>query len=217
MKSSGICPLGPADLLASAITTELFDTASFKTVLAVLQQSTRNLATESFSTASSLHTTCGRWTSTPISAAATELAAVLSRLHRAISFSRWQKEHKTAVNTAVLAVITKKNPSAQPITDSSPLGVKLVTLSDTVKGVAPANAALEYCARMSKALKLRRAAEARIGDYEVASAALADVMTIGTLAQMQVEGLRANFGWARHLLAQQNLQQRLFYIGVRSR
>src|SRR5258708_16099763 len=44
---------------------------------------------------------------------------------------------------------------------------------------------------MTKALKVRRDKETRIREYDVASEALKDVMTIGTLAQTQVESLRA--------------------------
>jgi hypothetical protein len=44
---------------------------------------------------------------------------------------------------------------------------------------------------MTKALKVRRDRETRIREYDVASEALKDVMTIGTLAQTQVESLRA--------------------------
>ncbi len=127
-----------------------------------------------------------------ISHAAKDVSDALSRIHRAISFGRWQKANKDAVNAGVLAVITKKNSDAEPVNDGSPLGVKLVALSETVKSAAPISSALEYCARMSKALKLRRDKEKRLGEYQVASEALGDVIAIGILAHAQVESLRSS-------------------------
>jgi len=183
-------PATPTDLLISAIATELFDTASFKSVLAVLQPGTRTLAESCFAALPSFAPSAADGLAGAISSAVKEVDDALSRIHRAISFGRWQKTHRDAVNAAVMAVITKKNPSSGLITDGSPLGVKLVALSDIVKSAAPINSAVEYCARMSKSLKLRREKEKRLGEYKIASEALSDVIAIGALAQTQVESLR---------------------------
>jgi hypothetical protein len=192
-------PSAPTDLLNTAISTELFATESFKGVLAVLQHSTQDLAKSAFAALPQFAPPPTDGLPDPLAEAAKPVADALSRIHRAISFSRWQKANRDAVNAAILSVVTKKNPEAKAITTASPLGVKLVALSDIIKGAAPTTTALEYCERMSKALKLRREKEARIGEYEVASAALNDVIAIGSLAQKQVETLRANLdGRATH-------------------
>lgn len=183
-------PAAPTNLLISAIATELFDTTPFKGVLATLQPGTSTLAKSSFAALPAFSPPTMEGLPAAISVTAKEVNDALSRIQSAISFGRWQNTHKDTVNAAVMAVITKKNPNTEPITDSSPLGVKLVALSDIVKSAAPINSALEYCARMSKALQLRRDKEKRIGEYEVASEALGNVIVIGTLAQTQVESLR---------------------------
>jgi hypothetical protein len=185
-------PAAPTELLKSAITTELFDTAPFEGVLTVLQPGTRALTESCFAALPAFASPAVAGLPAAISAAAKEVGDALSRIHRAIDFGRWQKTNKDSVNAAVMAVITKKNPNAEPISDSSPLGVKLAALSDTVKSAVPVNSALEYCTRMSKALKLRRDKEKRIREYEVASEALGDVIAIGNLAQTQVESLRTS-------------------------
>jgi hypothetical protein len=185
-------PETPAELLKSAIVTEMFDTAPFKGVLTVLQPGTLALAESCFAILPVFASSAVDQLPCVISVAAKEVGDALSRIRRAIDFGRWQKTNKDVVNAAVMAVITKKNPNAEPITDGSPLGVKLAALSDIVKSAAPINSAIEYCARMSVALKLRREREKRIGEYQVASEALSDVIAIGALAQTQVESLRTN-------------------------
>ena len=184
-------PPAPSDLLTSAIATELFDTAPFKGVLAALQPATRTLTEDCLAALPAFAPSPMRGLPTEISASAKEVGDALSRMHRAIGFGRWQKTHEDAVSAAIMAIITKENPNAEPVTDGSPLGVKLMALSETVKSAAPINSALEYCARMGKALRLRRCKEMRIGEYDVASDALGDVIAIGNLAQTQVESLRA--------------------------
>src|SRR5262249_17334195 len=111
----------------------------------------------------------------------------------------WQKENRDVVNAAVMGVITKKNPNAEPVTNASPLGVKLAALSETVKSAAPINSALEYCGRMRAAFSSRQQKEQRIGEYQVGSEALGEIIAIGTLVQTQVESLRATLqGRANH-------------------
>jgi hypothetical protein len=183
-------PVSPTDLLISAITRELFDTSPFKGALAVLEPATHTLAADRFAVLPAFGPPVLEGLPASISVAAKEVRDALARIHRAISFGRWQKTHKDDVNAAVMAIITKKNPNAGPVTDDSPLGVKLAALLEVVKSAAPINSALEYCLRMSKALKLRRDKETRIGEYAVASEALKDVIAIGNLAQTQVESLR---------------------------
>jgi AAA domain-containing protein len=185
-------PPAPTDLLISAIANELFDAVPFKGALAILKPDTRILAESCFATLPVLANPALDRLPKPISAEVQEVDDALSRIQRAISFGQWQKTNRAAINDAVLAVITKKNPLNLPVTQTSPLGVKLAALLDTVKSVAPINSALEYCARMAKSLKSRREKEKRIGEYQAASDALKDIIAIGTLVQTQVEELRKN-------------------------
>ena len=185
-------PAGPIELLKSAIATELFETTPFEGVLSALQPSTLALVESCFAALPTFAPRAVDELPAAIAVAGKDLDDGLTRVRRAIDFGRWQMTNKDAVNAAILKVITKKNPNAEPITDQSPLGVKLAALLDIVKSAAPINLAFEHCARMRTALKLRREKEKRIGEYKVASEALGDVIAIGTLAQTQVESLRTN-------------------------
>jgi hypothetical protein len=110
-------PATPAELLKSAIVTEMFDTAPFKGVLTVLQSGTQVLAESCFAILPVFAPPAVDQLPSAISVAAKEVGDALSRIRRAIDFGRWQKMNKDVVNAAVMAVITKKNPSAEPITD----------------------------------------------------------------------------------------------------
>lgn len=76
------------------------------------------------------------------------------------------------------------------IIDPTPIGRKLETLASIVKGVAPLNAALEFCQRMRNQLKIRRSKEERLKLYSRAVIALESVIELGSLAEKQVETLR---------------------------
>ncbi|MEI9933202.1 MAG: hypothetical protein WDM89_22390 [Rhizomicrobium sp.] len=68
---------------------------------------------------------------------------------------------------------------------------KLLALNTVVRGAKPISDALVHCGRMKSSLAEHRAAEKRIGEYKIASAALTNLLTLGDLADQQVEALRS--------------------------
>jgi hypothetical protein len=84
-------PAAPADLLIAAITTELFDAAPFKGVLAVLQPGMRALAEDCFAALQAFEPPAVDGLPAAISTPASEVGDALSRIDRAISFGRWRK------------------------------------------------------------------------------------------------------------------------------
>ena len=122
-------PSTPIELLRSAITTELFNTAPFKGVLTVLHADTRTLVKQHFAPLPAFEALGVNELPFAIAVAAQGLGDALSRIRRAISFGSWQRVNQDAVNAAIMAIITKKNQNAEPVTGGSPLGVKRYTSS----------------------------------------------------------------------------------------
>jgi hypothetical protein len=182
-------PLAPTDLIKIALDTELFETDPFKETLGVLREASRGL---SISTLDALPPFSGKMKQAlPVSGEGTaDLDVAILRVTTAIEFARWQHSHREAINAAILRIVTKKNPCAEPLSNDSPLGVKLVALSDVVTNAAPANTAIGYCERITKAFNNRRGTEARIQAYNATINALKPIIALGELAQKQVEDLR---------------------------
>jgi len=109
----------------------------------------------------------------------------------AIAFARWHSAHNDAVEQATASILGSRMEDGETISATSPLGAKIVALDETVKSVAPINAALTFCGRMAGSLKVRREIESRITAYDNTIAALEGVISLGGLAEKQVEGLRA--------------------------
>ena len=183
-------PVSPKQLLLQALTADLFSTEPLRGVLKALKPATEELATKSINALPDIDGPKTSRIPESVRAAAQVLEKAIARIDRAIQFAQWQIAHKEAVNAAILAVTTKKQAEGDKLTAASPLGVKLGALSAIVDGAVPINSALEYCSRMSAALKKRREDEKRIEEYKVTAAALVEVIDLGTLAQAQVESLR---------------------------
>jgi hypothetical protein len=183
-------PESPKKLLLAALTDELFASEPFQGVLKALKQATETLAAQSIDTLQEVAEAKPSSIPESLGSDAKALKLTIARIERAIQFGQWQAANKDAVNAAVLAVTTKKKPEGEAVTAASPLGVKLIALGEIVDGAVPINNALEYCSRMSAALKKRRADEKRIEEYKATATALVDVIDLGSLAQKQVESLR---------------------------
>jgi AAA domain len=183
-------PAAPSSLLKSGLVAELFDTSPFKGTLAVLREATRNLADGVLGELLVFRRPAGRSLPPALNGAARDLELAIQRADIALCFSNWQQTNRDAVNAAVAKIVTKKNPNSEPLHEESSLGVKVVALSEVIKNAAPVNTALEYCERMKSALKVRRQKEDRIGAYDIAIAGLKQIISLGELAQRQVDYLR---------------------------
>ena len=69
---------------------------------------------------------------------------------------------------------------------------KLLALQAIVDAAGPVNAASKAVDTLATDLSKRRQAEARIASYKRASAALAELFSLGSLAQEQVDALRSD-------------------------
>ena len=133
-------PPAPIDLIKTALDAELFDTVPFQGTLRVLREETQDLAA---STLGSLPPSQGLRMSHYRQTLQTSLMTWPSRsgvISVAIHFARWQREHRDAANDAVLKTLTKKRQSGDALRGNSPLGVKLVALSDVVRTRHPLTA-----------------------------------------------------------------------------
>lgn len=183
-------PESPKLLLLQALTNDLFETEPFQGVLKVLKPATEIIAANSINALPDVEAPKPDSIPEVLGSNSKSLDQAIGRIERAIQFARWQGTNKDAVNAAVLAVTTKKKAEGNTLPDESPLGAKLVTLGQIVDGAVPINNALEFCSRMSTALKTRRADEKRIEEYKITATALIEVIDLGSLAQTQVESLR---------------------------
>ena len=86
----------------------------------------------------------------------------------------------------VLGRIPKEGEPSEKTT----LTGKLLDLEATVKAAKPISDAVIQCGRLKQHLRFRRAAEKRLGEYAIASAALGNLIGLGQLADEQVDQLR---------------------------
>jgi hypothetical protein len=120
------------------------------------------------------------------------LRSKLERLDRAIIFARWRKSNDGFAATLFSAI--KAPPAASdPIGegDIESLSQKLTRLSEVVQDAKPVTDLQEKLASIRQRLTERRTAEARLRDYGIAADALQELMTLGDLAQRQVEQLQS--------------------------
>ncbi|MBO4224092.1 AAA family ATPase [Bradyrhizobium neotropicale] len=183
-------PSSPKQLLLQALTYDLFATEPFQGVLKALKLAAETLAAKSIDKLPEIEAAISSGIPDFLGPDTKGLDQAIARTQRAIQFARWQAAHRDAVNAAVLAVTTKKMAEGEALSAASPLGVKLIALRAIVDGALPINNALEFCSRMSAALKKRRDDERRIEEYETTATALVEVIDLGSLAQAQVESLR---------------------------
>jgi len=184
-------PPSPKQLVLQSLNKDLFATEPFQGVLEALKSASEALATKLVEGLPDIEAAKASGIPASLGPDARGLDQAIRRTSRAIQFSRWQTTHKDAVNAAILGVITKKIPEGETLSAASSLGVKLVALRTIVDGALPINNALEFCSRMSAALKKRRDDEKRIVEYKITATALVEVANLGSLAQAQVESLRA--------------------------
>ncbi|WP_372529748.1 hypothetical protein [Hyphomonas atlantica] len=184
-------PQYPGELIAQAIGAELLAGEAFNGVLSGLHTDLNALCATTLET-------LPEFLEPPVVVLATgsfdgddSLGIQLNRLSRAIAFAKWRKDHAESVRTASEVIIGKRGAhSASPITSTSSLFDKLAALDAIVANAIPTASALILCDRMSKTLKVRRQKEKRLKEYSLARQGLLEVVTLGSLAEAQVEELR---------------------------
>ncbi|RWQ64222.1 AAA family ATPase [Mesorhizobium sp.] len=178
-------PTHPVDLIRKALVDELFALAAFAGELAALKSETAKAFDEVVkqrpdlpaATPNSLPATCAA------------LAEGLERLDLALRFARWRQGNEVFARQVFENVLGRRRKAGEAPEKITLMG-KLLELDATVKGAEPITKALAKCTRLKDEIKLRRAAEKRIAEYETASTALVNLSKLGELADRQVDQLR---------------------------
>lgn len=184
-------PRHPRDLIRTALVDDLFGTDAFSATLASLRDGMRLTCDKYLTRLPAFHEPEIEALPQELAEVTKPLAAPLRRLARARAFVQWRGAHIKEVTAETKAIIYGTEDEAPDTIDNlTPIHRKLDALSSIVKGVAPLNAALELCQRLSNHLKTRRLKEERLKLYSRAVLALGSIVELGSLAQRQVETLR---------------------------
>ena len=178
-------PAHPCDLLRAAIVDELFAFDPFRGVLGDLKTQTAS----SFDGVVKDRAALAEPTQITLPKGCDALGEALKRLDCAIRFARWRQGNETLVRDILACVLGRVPKEGEP-SEKITLTGKLLNLEATVKAAQPVSDALVQCGRLKGHLKARRAAEKRLGEYATASAALANLASLGQLADEQVDQLR---------------------------
>lgn len=178
-------PAHPCDLLQKALVDEAFSFAPFAGILGELKSPTALSLDAVFQNRAELDDPLA----IALPSGCSDLQLALERLDRAIRFAHW-RQNNDALAKQVLTRVLGRKPKEGEHTEKLTLTGKLLELQSIVKAAEPISDALSQCARLSKHLATRRAAEARLDNYATASAALGRLADLGTLADQQVDQLR---------------------------
>jgi len=183
-------PDHPRELIREALVKELFETQAFEGVLSTLQVGVSGLCDRELPLLPAFVEPEIKELPEALRAVCGHLMVIVRRLLRARTFARWRSSHGEEVASMTKAILRGADEGSGPVSELTPIGRKLAALADIVKGVAPLNAALDLCSRMSAQLTIRREKEARLALYGRAVQGLDSVIDLGSLAEKQVEGLR---------------------------
>jgi hypothetical protein len=197
-------PDHPSALIRATLIDELFATMPFARVLGNLKSRT----------AAACDAVIASWPPLPpaivtaLPSGLGDLSALqtaMSRLDRALLFATWRRDNDAA-EAAFLVAIIGLMPKAGRETAEGSLISHLMSLDVIVKSAAPITAALSACARLKSDLSIRRTAERRLAAYSKASVAIEEVISLGSLAEQQVEQLRLQLQenaatWRRRIYA----------------
>lgn len=178
-------PAHPCDLLRLAIIDELFTFDPFRGVLGDL----KTQIASSFDDVVKDRTALAEPTEIGLPKGCDALGEALKRADCAIRFARWRHSNGALAND-ILARVLGRMPKAGESSEKTTLTGKLLDLEGTVKAAQPVSDALVQCGRLKQHLKSRRAAESRLDEYATGSAALANLVDLGQLADEQVDQLR---------------------------
>ncbi len=180
-----VLPAHPCDLLRAGIVDELFVFVPFSGVLGELKAQTAS----AFDNVVKDRAALAEPTEIALPGGGELLGVTLKLLDCAIRFTRWRKDNDPLARDIVARVLGRA-PKADEHKEKVSLTGKLLDLQATVKAAKPLSDALILCNRLKEHLESRRAAELRLAEYAIASAALADLTGLGQLADEQVDQLR---------------------------
>lgn len=190
-------PCQPRDLIRDALVTELFESQCFKNSLSVLKPISDQLCSVYLAELPDVPTSRTEALPTDALGGDINLSLALKRIERALEFSSWRKMNAAVVTTAFKAIVCEKQMAATvgaEVEGSAASTKSLLDLLEDLKrivdGVAPINSAISLCGSLTDALKARRKKELRLRVYANASAALEELIQLGSLTQKQVEDLR---------------------------
>lgn len=188
-------PDSPAALLRTAMVDDLFATDGFKGVLAALRPGVISLTDETLGRIPLFDEPTPNALPGRVRAVADKLAQTLRRLERSLAFVDWMVLNRTAL----LGAFDEIRGAAEGVRSDGCLNARLARLDTIVKGVAPINAAIELTRRLGVAHTARTKKVKAIEDCGIATAALDEIIPVGTLATAQVEGLQRRLhGRAEH-------------------
>ena len=182
----------PGDLIRAAVVDELFSSDYFAHSLAPLKNFAERLCTNHLENLAAFKEPPPLSLPARATSLTSSLRLTLSRIERAIAFAQWRHANNARVAELFKAVVggPEATADAGATKTEAPLAAQLAALNRTVKGVAPLNAALDLCARMSDCLSQRRKKENRQAAYQTAATALEEIMALGKLAESQVSDLQ---------------------------
>lgn len=178
-------PAHPCDLLRAGIVDEIFAFDPFRGVLSDLKTQTAS----AFDDVVKERAPLAEPIEIMLPKACNVLGAALKRLDCAIRFARWRQANDTLPRD-IAARVLGRIPKADEPSEKTTLTGKLLDLKATAKAAQPISDALVQCSRLKQHLKSHRAAESRLGEYAIASEALANLTGLGQLADDQVDRLR---------------------------
>ena len=181
-------PDHPSGLIRDALIDELFGLQPFVGVLSTLKSGVAKTCDAQTATWPQLSTTAVGRLPTKFGDLS-HLQTAINRLDRALRFASWRRAHSKEL-TALFTTVVGKPPKPGQSTVKNSLTGLLCSLDAIVRGATPINTALAACDRLQTDLKKRRAAEKRLAAYAKASAALTEIISIGSLAEQQVNQLR---------------------------
>lgn len=197
-------PKEPIDLIRTAFVDELFSTAPFSGVLGELKSAAIQAFDQVSKGARALGSPRKR---IDLPGECVALAKALARLSRAVEFARWRQANEECARQLYELVIGRVSSSDQPPAQGS-LADKLLRLRAMVENAEPITSALTAGARLQADIQNRRAAENQLREYGIASAALAALLPLGDLADLQAGQLR------RLLSAEAAKWRRRIYLGA---
>ncbi|NKM29600.1 AAA family ATPase [Rhizobium laguerreae] len=178
-------PEHPCDLLQRALVQELFDLPSFSGVLAPLKDETQ----KALETVTANKSPIAKSKTFSLPSECADLETALSRLDVAVRFARWRRANEAMARSIVEEVIGRR-PKEGDIAESRTLTGKLLSLEAMVKAAKPLTDSINLVKRLKGYIKQRREAETRLASYVLASAALGKILSLGDLADLQVDELR---------------------------
>lgn len=181
-------PEHPGALIRRTIVDELFGEDAFTGTLGLLRPGIEALCDETISTFPECEIELERQVGDGRKELET-LTKVLWRVQKALTFSSWRNANHAVLASFMQSVIGQAPTPERETAVESLMGV-LLRLQKMVTAIEPVNEAAKLCNRMLDDIGKRRIKEKRLTAYKLASGALRECMTMGALAEQQVEQLQ---------------------------